>query len=216
MQNAAFLQKDADYYTRFKWWMLPLIKDGPNVIMDLGCASGRMGEKLLEAGKAKEVIGVEIFSLAAVEAAKTYMKVHIGDIEELELDYESCFDYVICGDILEHLKDPYKVMEKSLKWLKPGGQILIDLPNVRNYRLLNDLVFHGKWEYVSAGILDKTHLRFFTQSSSRQMVEEAGFEVCHEEMILYGPKKEFFNQATFGLFRAFLAAQIFCVGEKRK
>jgi len=181
----------------------------------LGLCLGKDGRKIAGGGKAKEVFGVEIFPLAAVEAEKTYEEVHIGDVEELALDYENNFDYVICGDVLEHLKDPYKVMQRISKWLKPGGKILVCLPNVRNYRLLNDLVFHGKWEYVAAGILDKTHLRFFTRSSCRQMVEEAAFKVCHEQMIVSGPKKEFFNKATFGLFHEFLATQIFCVGEKR-
>ncbi len=216
MQNTAFQQKDSHYYMRWKHWMLPLIQDGPNVVMDMGCASGIMGRKLLEAGKAKEVFGVEIFPLAAAEAEKTYKKVYVGDVEELVLDYDNYFDYVICGDVLEHLKDPYKVMQRISKWLKPGGKVLICLPNVRNYHLLYDLVFHGKWEYVSAGILDKTHFRFFTRSSCRSMVEEAGFNVCHEQMIIDGPKKELFNKATFGRFREFLATQIFCVGEKRK
>src|ERR1700751_1320663 len=105
MQNTAFKQKDSHYYVRFKWWMLPHIKDGPNAVMDLGCASGVMGEKLLKAGKAAEVQGVEIFEGAAEEASKHYKKVYVGDIEEMELDFEEQFDFAICGDILEHLKD---------------------------------------------------------------------------------------------------------------
>lgn len=216
MQNTAFQKKDADYYTRFKWWMLPLINDGPNAVMDLGCASGLMGRRLVEAGKAGEVVGAEIFPAAAAEAEKTYKKVYVGDVEELALDYENHFDYVICGDVLEHLKDPYQVLKKIYKWLKPGGKVLVCLPNVRNYRLLQDLVFGGKWDYVSAGVLDKTHLRFFTRSSCRRMVEEAGFGISHEQMIVTGPKKEFFNKVTFGLFQEFLAEQIFHVGEKPK
>lgn len=128
--------------------------------LDMGCASGRMGEKLLETGKAIEMVGLECFEGAAAEAAKTY-KVHVGDVK-MVFNYESCFDYVICGDILEHLKDPYDIVRQVFRWLKPGGSILVCVPNVRNFRVLNDLVFHGKWEYLSAGILDKTHMRFFT------------------------------------------------------
>ena len=216
MQNTAFLKKDSDYYTMFKWWMLPHIQNGPNVVLDLGCASGIMGQKLLEAGKAAEVVGAEIFPAAAAEAEKVYRKVYLGDVEEMDFDYQNYFDYVICGDVLEHLKDPYKIMQRISRWLKPGGKVLICVPNVRNYRLLTDLVFRGKCEYVSAGILDKTHFRFFTRSSCRSMVEEAGFKTCHEQMIIEGPKKVFFNNATLGLFREFLAAQTFCIGEKRK
>lgn len=214
MQNVAFQQKDSHYYTRLKWWMLPLINGGPNVVMDLGCASGRMGEKLLEAGKAKQVFGVELFDGAAQEAARVYTKVHIGDAEELELDYRECFDYVICGDILEHLKDPYAVVRKIHTWLKPGGSIFVCVPNVRNYHVLKALVFRGKWEYVSAGIMDKTHLRFFTRSSCRQLLIDGGFRVYHEQMIVSGTKKTLFNRLTFGFFSEFLAEQTFCCGRK--
>jgi 2-polyprenyl-3-methyl-5-hydroxy-6-metoxy-1,4-benzoquinol methylase len=216
MQNTAFQQKDADYYTRFKWWMLPLIKDGSNVVMDLGCACGLMGRRLREAVKVGEVVGAEIFPAAAAEVKKTCKEVHVGDVEELTPDYENLFEYVICGDVLEHLKEPYHTLQKIYKWSKPGGKVLVCLPNVRNYRLLADLVFGGKWDYVFAGVLDKTHLRFFTRSSCRRMVEEADFKILHEQMIVSGPKKEFFNKVTFGLFNEFLAEQIFHVGEKPK
>ncbi len=212
MQNTAFVDKDSSYYVQLKSWMLPVINRGPNMVMDLGCASGVMGRKLLETGKAREVYGVEIFESAAAEAATIYKKVHVGDIEEMELDYQGCFDYIICGDILEHLKDPYKLVRLLGGWLKPGGSILVCVPNVRNYQVLRDLIFHGKWEYVSAGILDRTHLRFFTATSCRQMLLDAGFEVYHEQMVIYGPRKNFCNRVTLGLFKEFLALQTFCCG----
>jgi 2-polyprenyl-3-methyl-5-hydroxy-6-metoxy-1,4-benzoquinol methylase len=214
MQNTDFLQKDSHYYNRLKWWMLPLIKDGPNVVMDLGCASGVMGSKLLESGKAREVFGVEIFEGAAKQAAVSYKSVHVGDIEEMSLDYSDFFDYVVCADILEHLKDPYRVMRRIFTWLKPGGSILICIPNVRNYHVVSALLFRGKWDYVAAGIMDKTHLRFFTRDSCCRMVSEAGFDVVHQQMMVSGPKKTLFNRATFGLFDEFLADQTFCCGRK--
>jgi 2-polyprenyl-3-methyl-5-hydroxy-6-metoxy-1,4-benzoquinol methylase len=214
MLNTAFVDKDSHYYVRFKWWMLPLIKDGPNIVMDLGCAAGVMGRKLLETGKAKEVFGVEIFEPAAAEAATIYKKVHVGDIEEMQLDYNQCFDYVICGDILEHLRDPYKIVRLLSTWLKPGGSLFVCVPNVRNYHVVADLVLRGKWEYQSAGIMDRTHLRFFTASSCRQMLLDAGLEVYHQQVIVEGPKKNLFNRATFGLFKEFLASQTFCCARK--
>jgi 2-polyprenyl-3-methyl-5-hydroxy-6-metoxy-1,4-benzoquinol methylase len=203
-----------DYYSQIKDWMLPMIKDGPNVIMDLGCASGVLGERLIEVGKAKTMYGVEMFESAAQKAAKTYVKVHVGDAEAMKFDYDTIFDYVTCGDILEHLKDPYTMVSNIYKWLKPGGEIFVCLPNVRNYHVLIDLIFRGKWEYVSAGIMDRTHLRFFTRSSLQTLVRGGGFEVCHHHMLVEGPKKTFFNKLTFGAFDEFLAAQTFCRGRK--
>jgi 2-polyprenyl-3-methyl-5-hydroxy-6-metoxy-1,4-benzoquinol methylase len=214
MQNLAFQDKNSEYYTHEKAWMVPFVKEGPNVVFDLGCASGMLGSKLLAGGRAKEIFGAEIFKPAAEAAAKVYKQVHIGDIEEMQLDYAGTFDYVICGDILEHLKDPYKVLKRIHNWLKPGGSVLVCVPDVRNFRVLRDLVFRGDWEYVSSGILDGTHLRFFTRRSCQRMLQEAGFEIYHAEMIIYGPKKTLFNKATLGVFEEFLATQVFCCGRK--
>jgi 2-polyprenyl-3-methyl-5-hydroxy-6-metoxy-1,4-benzoquinol methylase len=214
MQNAAFQDKESEYYTWDKSWMLPFVKNGPNVILDLGCASGRVGLGLLNAGKAKELIGAEIFAPAAEEAAKTYQEVHVGDVEEMDLAYRDYFDYVICGDILEHLKEPYMVVEKIVKLLKPGGSLLACVPNVRNFRVLRDLIFGGEWKYVSSGILDRTHLRFFTRNSCRRMLTDAGLQVYHEQMIVYGTKKLLFNSLTLGCFAEFLSTQVFCCARK--
>lgn len=194
--------------------MLPVVKEGPNAVLDLGCASGGVGRRLLEAGKVKELIGAEIFAAAAQQAAKFYDKVYVGDIEGLELDYVGYFDYVICGDILEHLQDPYKVVRRIWGWLKPGGSLLVSVPNVRNFRVWKDLILRGEWRYEADGILDRTHLRFFTRSSCHRMLAEAGFEVYHEQMIVYGPKKLLLDRLTVGLFRDFLATQVFCCGRK--
>jgi O-antigen biosynthesis protein len=214
MQNEAQQQTESEYYTRVKPWVLAVIREGPNAVLDLGCASGRLGRKLLEQGKAKVLVGAEIFPAAAQEAAQAYDKVFTGDIEETELDYTEYFDYVVCGDILEHLKDPYKMVGKIHTWLKPGGSILACLPNVRNYRVVGDLVLRGRWEYESSGILDRTHLRFFTRASCRELLEGASLEIFHEQLIISGPKKNLFNRLTFGLFGEFLATQVFCCARK--
>jgi 2-polyprenyl-3-methyl-5-hydroxy-6-metoxy-1,4-benzoquinol methylase len=214
MHNTAFSDASALYYNRINFGMLALVKEGPNIIMDLGCASGRLGERLREAGKAEKIYGVEIFAAAAAEAQKTHTAVHVGDIEDLELNYDNYFDYVLCGDILEHLRDPYKAVDRIYGWLKPGGSILACVPNVRSYRVWKKLLLNGEWEYVSAGIMDKTHLRFFTRRSCRRMLEAAGFEVYHEKLFVYGSKKNLLSFLTFGLLKEFLAEQLLCCGLK--
>lgn len=214
MENPDHQDKESEYYTRGKAWMMPHIAAGPNAVLDLGCASGRLGKNLLDAGKAKELIGVEIFAPAAKEAATIYQQVFVGDVEVMEFDYSNHFDYVICGDILEHLKDPYRMTRRIFDWLKPGGCLLACVPNIRNYRVLRRLVFQGKWEYEDSGILDRTHLRFFTRASCRQMLVDAGFQVSFEQMIIYGPRKNLFDRVSFGLFHEFLATQVFCCANK--
>ncbi len=203
------------YYIQAKRWMVPYFREGPNTVLDLGCAAGVLGKLLMESGRLGAIDGVELFPSAAMEAAKHYRKVHLGDIEAMQFDYLSEFDYVVCGDILEHLKDPYTVLTKIHSWLKPGGMILVCLPNVRSYRVLTKLVFFGEWEYVSAGILDRTHLRFFTRRSAERMLRDAYFDVVDTKVLVEGVKKKVFNAFTFGVFDEFLASQVFLCGQRR-
>lgn len=85
--------------------------------------------------------GGEIFEPAVQEARKHYDEVIVGDLEDMHLDYTGRFDFVICGDILEHLKNPYRIVSGAYDWLKPGGHLPVCLPNVRYGAVLKDLFF---------------------------------------------------------------------------
>lgn len=216
MKNPAFQDGQSPYYTQTKGFLLPLIPDGLNVIMDIGCGSGSLGQKLLQMNKAAELIGVEIYEPAATNAMKIYKTVHIGDFEEMNLDYRGYFDVVICGDILEHLKDPHKALLKIYHCLKHGGLIVCSVPNVRYWRIWRDLIFRGVWRYTSEGILDQTHLRFFTTRTFREMLTAAKFAVEYEGMrIAVGVKQETFNRLTLGLFKEFLGRQLLFTARKK-
>lgn len=215
MKNETFAAPSCQYYTQEKAFLYHLIPDGPNAILDLGCAAGRLGRKLLELKKASTVHGVEIFPEAAEEAAASYVKVHVGDIEEMELPYNQDFDVVICGDILEHLKEPRKVVARIRNWLKPGGHLICCVPNVRYWRVCRDLVCKGRWDYAGEGIMDATHLRFFTRQSLRKMLSEASFKVEYEGFNLAGGRKhELLNTVTMGALKDFLGYQIIMSARK--
>jgi 2-polyprenyl-3-methyl-5-hydroxy-6-metoxy-1,4-benzoquinol methylase len=216
VKNDAFLDPNAEYYLQEKRFMFHLFPKGPNKVLDLGCGAGRVGKMLLDSGRAVEVVGVEIFALAAAEARKHYKCVHVGDVEGMTLDYHDCFDVVICGDVLEHLKEPEKVVKEIYRWLKPGGLIVCCVPNIRYWRISRNLILKGDWEYVSQGIMDQTHLRFFTTKSLRRMLNKASFVIEREDMrIANGPKQRAFNRLTFGVFKEFLGFQILMTARKR-
>jgi 2-polyprenyl-3-methyl-5-hydroxy-6-metoxy-1,4-benzoquinol methylase len=215
MRNTAFSDPTAEYYNTEKRFLFHMIPDGRNVALDLGCAAGAVGRALLESNKAVEVTGVEIFEPAAAEARKHYKVVHVGDIEEMSLNYEKYFDLVICGDVLEHLKDPGKVLRQVHGWLKDGGRVVCCVPNVRYWRIWRDLIFKGDWGYTSEGIMDQTHLRFFTTKSFKRMLAEASFVVEREDMrIAAGPKQRLFNRLTLGVFKEFLGFQMLFLARK--
>lgn len=214
MENDAFQDTNSRYYNCYKWEITPLIPEGPHSVLDLGCGTGIFGRKLREQNKAREVIGVEIFKEAADEAARYYEKVHHGDVEQLKLDYEDYFDFVICGDIIEHLKDPWTILGRIKTWLKTEGHVLVSIPNLRYWRVLKDLVFRGDWEYQDAGILDRTHLRFFTEKSFLRALSEAGFDIMYSGFLTYGVKQNSFNRVTFRLFQQFMGSEIIVLGKK--
>lgn len=215
MENSTFRNKDDLYYNIPKDQIVALIPEGHHIILDLGCASGRLGSRLRYLKKVDQLIGVEIFKDAADEAARYYDKVYTGDIETMNLEYVEHFDFVICGDILEHLKSPWEILRQIHTWLKTDGHIVASIPNIRYWRILRDLVFLGRWNYVEAGILDSTHLRFFTRRSFVNALEETGFHVEYLKMKVDGTKHRLCNQMTFHLFEEFLGSQATVVARKR-
>ena len=99
-------------------------------------------------------------------------------------------------------------------WLRNEGHVLVSIPNVRHWRILRNLVLHGTWDYVEAGILDQTHLRFFTRKSLLKTLEEAGFHVERATLKVNGMKQKLADALTLRMAEEFLAAQIVVLAKK--
>jgi 2-polyprenyl-3-methyl-5-hydroxy-6-metoxy-1,4-benzoquinol methylase len=214
MRNYAGFDHTDEYYNIEKSSIVSLIPEGPHVVLDLGCATGRVGRMLREQNKAKAIVGVEIFVPAAEEAAKHYDRVYDGDVELLSLPYKEYFDIVVCGDILEHLRDPWVMVRKIRHWLKKDGTLISSIPNIRYWRILRDLIFKGKWEYAEAGILDRTHLRFFTRTTFLRMLREGNYLITLDKMSVHGKKQNLFNTLTMKMFEEFLGSQLIVIARK--
>lgn len=149
---------------------------GTRHLLSIGCASGRTEALLKEQLGLAEVVGVELEPAVAEQARAMLDAVHVGDIETLDLPYPpGHFDAILCLDVLEHLRDPWRTLGGKLRpLLAPGGVIVVSLPNVRYWMVLWRL-FWGRWGYARRGILDIGHLRFFTPRTARQMLIDAGF-----------------------------------------
>lgn len=212
------LKKHEDYFSRTKWDINELVRDGDNIILEIGCGEGNSGKNLKEQGKAVEVVGVEKVPEIA-EIAKTKIdKVICADVEFLKLPFsKEYFDYVIIGDVLEHLYDPWMVVSELRQYLKRGGYIIASIPNIRNWRIIRDLVLKGEWEYCSEGLLDDTHLRFFTKKSMMRLFESKDFEVNRIiPRFKFRPtsKSNILNNFTLGLLEGFLARQYLIEAKK--
>lgn len=175
--------KPANYYQNLRLEMLPYIPKDAKKILELGCGEGMFGSYLRDKMSA-EVWGIEIEPKFATKAKKNLDKVYIGDAESIirKLPARS-FDVIVANDVLEHMVDPYSVLKEAKRILKKDGVVVSSIPNIRNFHVIYHLVRHGQWEYVESGILDRTHLRFFTSKSINNMYERLGYEVAQHEGI---------------------------------
>ena len=175
--------KPETYYEGTRPEMLQFIPPGTQRLLEVGCAAGNFGRQLKERGIA-EVWGVEVAEEPARRAGEVLDRVLTGDIavlvDELPPSY---FDVVLFNDVLEHLVDPWIVLTRIKQILRPGGMVVSSIPNIRYYPYLRRLVLHKHWEYEESGILDRTHLRFFTTRSIQNMYKELGFEIVRHEGI---------------------------------
>ncbi len=169
--------KSERYYQSTRADMLQFIPTGARRTLELGCGEGNFSALLKDRLNA-ETWAVEINEECARNAATKLYKVINDDayncLGELPEEY---FDCIICFDFLEHLVDPYSLLTllktKSVK----DGVFITSIPNIRYYRVFMDFVLHGNWDYKEQGVLDKTHLRFFTYKSIIKMFEELEFEI---------------------------------------
>lgn len=209
------VSKPEGYFETIPWELVGLVDPGNNIILDIGCGTGNTGEALTRAGKAKQVFGIELVATVAEMAKMKMDGVIVGDVEAIgRLPFApETFDYIIAGDVLEHLKDPWRALERLRVFVKAEGFIIASIPNVRNWRIIKDLVFKGEWRYVEAGILDNTHLRFFTKKTIVDMFTSCGYEVI---TILPRLRKRShrINRLSLGLFEEFLAGQYMCKARK--
>jgi SAM-dependent methyltransferase len=195
-------QKGAAYYLEVRPDIQAIIDPRGKRILDVGCAAGELGYALKQAG-AVEVVGVEYSPEAAALARGKLDRVYVGDAQSLDFP-ETGFDYILFGDVLEHTIDPWGVLASYGDYLKPGGRIVASIPNVRFYAVIARLIFN-RWGYRESGILDKTHLRFFTLPTIREMLEEAGYRIERVER----KYRLFEDQSRIGRIGA-LVSRLFC------
>lgn len=206
------------YYNRQRSELLRYIQSRQNRVLEVGCAEGLLGESLKQQGLAAEVTGIELFPDAARVAETRLDRVICGDIESMDRDgmglEPGSFDCIICGDVLEHLRDPWAVLSWLASRLKPGGKLIASIPNVRYWSVVFPLLFRGEWRYQSQGILDRTHLRFFTKTTAMQLLEQSGLTVTQSEPMLYRKIDRAGMFLSFGLLAGLFAFQWVVVGSK--
>lgn len=153
-----------------------LIEPQGRRILDVGCGAGALSAALKSAGAA-HVAGIELDREAAASASRVVDVLVAGSVLDAELPFaEGEFDYILFADVLEHLPDPDRALDRCLPLLSSQGRVVISVPNTRFYTVLLRLA-RGRWSYTDHGVRDRTHLRIFTRYSLQDMLDRHGLEV---------------------------------------
>ena len=169
-----YIYKKADPYSSHAQIIRWIEQERPEDVLEVGTATGYLSAEMKKLGC--KVTGVEQDSEMADIARQYCSKMLVGDIETLDLEEQGRYDAVILGDVLEHVRNPKEVLQRLSRLLKPGGKVLLSLPNVANIWIRLNLLL-GRFNYSRVGILDESHLRFFTLQTSKQLAADSGLDV---------------------------------------
>ncbi len=187
----------------------------PRRVLDVGCGAGATGA-LFKLRGAELVVGVDASPRLADIARTKLDQVVEGNIESMAIPYgPHSFDCILYADILEHLVDPGQCLVRHQPLLAPDGVVVASLPNVGHYSVLVDLAVRGEWRYRECGIMDATHLRFFTKKSMQRLFEDCGMIVTRiGERLEVGPKVKILHRVLgrrldrFAAYQYFLSARV--------
>jgi trans-aconitate methyltransferase len=176
-----------DYYDHPRGPLLDLFPHAPARLLDVGCGSGATGALAKARWPGVHVTGIEIVPEAAERAALRLDRVIAGSAETLDLSGAGLenFDGVILADVLEHLTDPWGFLERLRGVLAPGAVVAASIPNVANLWLLDELAA-GRFDYTDDGLLDRTHIRFFTRKTIAALFERTGYAIERWERLTDG------------------------------
>jgi 2-polyprenyl-3-methyl-5-hydroxy-6-metoxy-1,4-benzoquinol methylase len=187
--------------------------------MDIGCGTGITAKWLMDHYHC-EALGVEVDSASAEQASQCLTRCYCESASvdgQYITENQGSIDLLLALDVLEHIEDPWGRLSRFRQLLSTQGAVIASIPNVRNMKVILPLVFKGEWRYTNAGILDRSHLRFFTKSSIERMFLDAGYEI--DEIVATGPTRwkqiksvagylvYIANLALFGQLEQFIAHQ---------
>ena len=184
---------DPLYSTSIRRELVSMIRESAEKdfsVLEVGCACGGTLLEIKNRFPNSRLSGVEL-NAHVVKTIGGWARVSVGDVEDAAaLSHpENSFDYIILADVLEHLRDPWAALRRVWELTKPGGMVIASVPNVMHFTVIRGLL-NGFWEYADCGILDRTHLRFFTLRQIQKMFGEAGFDDLQAHRTLAQKKAE--------------------------
>lgn len=186
-----------DYHQMVRKELIDIFSSPRKRVIEIGSSGGGTGAYCKQKFPGCEYWGFELNKAAAREAAKHLDRVVCGKFEEQPLATlgmkPASVDGVVLGDVLEHMYNPWQVLVSLRPWLTPDAEVIISIPNVRNLWLMNEIT-EGRFEYDKHGLLDITHIRFFTLRDLRRMMAETGYTIEKLNMRIDENLIDFYNQ----------------------
>ena len=172
----------ASAYTTDRSDICDLVPESAIEILDVGCSNGALGASLIAANTSRLVTGIEYSAEFAADAQARLHRVLQADIEMFDWDLfkQNQFDCMIFADVLEHLRTPERTLSDALPHLRPGGYIVLSMPNIRHVSALWSIAVKGTFPRRDRGIFDQTHLRWFTLADARFLLQKQGLTIENE------------------------------------
>ena len=221
MSTDLYKEKGSGYFNQIRFDFIGLLKrielNAFDSVLDVGCGSCDTLVYIKEQGIAKKADGIELCSIPnSNQQNKLVDNLHIGMVDNIIDNISNKYDLITFLDVLEHVTDPWLIVKKSSRLLNENGIIIICCPNIREIKTLAKIFFKGTFKYEDAGILDKTHLRFFCPKDLIGLIPEQEFDLVglfpNYKMAPNRKKAKFLHG---GLLDELMAPQYFVVAKKK-
>ena len=168
------------YYDTPRREILPWLPERVVRLLDIGCGSGATTAAVRDARGVEWAGGIEFVDEVAERAEAGFDRVWRGDAAQAPLEAEipaGSLDLVLCLDVLEHMPDPWTMVRRLSRLIRPGGRLILSVPNIRHWKFVWRLIARGDFVYRDAGLLDRTHLRFFVRRTAIELATCGGLEL---------------------------------------
>jgi 2-polyprenyl-3-methyl-5-hydroxy-6-metoxy-1,4-benzoquinol methylase len=181
--ETALVHRFAHYADLPRPELVELVPKNTSSVLDVGCGTGQYGKNLLHHRPEISITGIERSPILAKQAAAYYSKILNGDIDNIQLDKK--VDLINCGDILEHLYNPWETLARFADILNNNGHLVVSIPNASHWSIVRELAT-GNFDYLPAGLFCVGHIRWFTEKSFCEILQQSGF--IAEKIIRLQPK----------------------------
>jgi 2-polyprenyl-3-methyl-5-hydroxy-6-metoxy-1,4-benzoquinol methylase len=217
--HSDYANKPDGYYAHARTDIAPFLPPHADRVLEIGCGDGATLAWLKAQGRCALAVGIESFPGAAEAARGRADHVEPGNAEQMleQVAPWGRFDLVLCLDVLEHMVDPWQLLRRLEPLTTDNAVLILSVPNVRHYKVSLALLLFGQWQYQQAGVLDRTHLRFFTRASAQALATGANLRLrsCVGSRPPAGSPSWLADLLSLGLLRDLFSVQYLVAASKR-